>query len=83
MFGTLEYNCLVSNDLFFVQVAVSDAEGNLDMYPQKVGIRTVGWNSTTLTMNNKPLYLRGCGKHEDADVSMVKVFLDQGYQSAL
>lgn len=52
----------------FHQVAVSDASGVLDLYPQKVGIRTLGWNSTTLTINNQPLYLRGCGRHEDADV---------------
>ncbi|XP_068249999.1 beta-glucuronidase-like isoform X5 [Palaemon carinicauda] len=49
-------------------VAVSDEEGNLDLYPQKVGIRVVGWNSTTLTINGVPAYLRGCGRHEDADI---------------
>nr|XP_045617692.1 beta-glucuronidase-like isoform X2 [Procambarus clarkii] len=54
--------------LYTLVVAVSDDAGNLDMYPQKVGIRTVGWNSTTLTINNKPVYLRGCGKHEDSDI---------------
>ncbi|KAK4302474.1 hypothetical protein Pmani_025435 [Petrolisthes manimaculis] len=54
--------------MYTLLVAVSDADGNLDLYPQKVGIRTLGWNSTTLTINNKPLYLRGCGKHEDADI---------------
>ncbi|KAK3859234.1 hypothetical protein Pcinc_034635 [Petrolisthes cinctipes] len=54
--------------MYTLLVAVSDAEGNLDLYPHKVGIRTLGWNSTTLTINSKPLYLRGCGKHEDADI---------------
>ncbi|XP_064089809.1 beta-glucuronidase-like isoform X6 [Macrobrachium nipponense] len=49
-------------------VAVSDEEGNLDLYPQKVGIRVVGWNSTTLTINGVPAYLRGCGRHEDSDI---------------
>lgn len=52
---------------------MSDANGNLDIYPQKVGIRSVGWNSTTLTINGVPVYLRGVGKHEDADVSGVCV----------
>ena len=47
---------------------MSGADGDLDLYPQKVGIRSVGWNSTTLTINEVPMYLRGCGKHEDADV---------------
>ncbi|XP_037782675.1 beta-glucuronidase-like isoform X5 [Penaeus monodon] len=54
--------------MYTLMVAVSDAFGVLDLYPQKVGIRTLGWNSTTLTINNQPLYLRGCGRHEDADI---------------
>ncbi|XP_042857678.1 beta-glucuronidase-like isoform X1 [Penaeus japonicus] len=54
--------------MYTLMVAVSDASGVLDLYPQKVGIRTLGWNSTTLTINNQPLYLRGCGRHEDADI---------------
>ena len=29
----------------------------------------MGWNNTGLTINDTPLYIRGCGKHEDADVS--------------
>ncbi|XP_045127960.1 beta-glucuronidase-like isoform X2 [Portunus trituberculatus] len=53
---------------YTLMVAVSSASGDLDFYPQKVGIRSVGWNSTTLTINGVPMYLRGCGKHEDADI---------------
>ena len=53
----------------YLQAGVSDASGNMDVYPQKFGIRSIGWNSTTLTINNKPMYLRGFGKHEDSDVS--------------
>nr|XP_027216972.1 beta-glucuronidase-like [Penaeus vannamei] len=54
--------------MYTLMAAVSDEHGVLDLYPQKVGIRTLGWNSTTLTINNRPLYLRGCGRHEDADI---------------
>ncbi|XP_071538657.1 beta-glucuronidase-like isoform X2 [Panulirus ornatus] len=57
-----------SGYMYTLLVAVSDETGRLDIYPQKVGIRAVGWNSTTLTINNRPMYLRGCGKHEDADI---------------
>ncbi|XP_042211012.1 beta-glucuronidase-like isoform X1 [Homarus americanus] len=69
--ASLWWPYLMSEDpgyLYTLKVAVSDTEGILDVYPQKVGIRTIGWNSTTLTINNKPVYLRGCGKHEDADI---------------
>lgn len=51
-----------------IMFGVSDGKESVDFYPQKVGIRTVGWNSTTLTINGEPMYLRGCGKHEDADI---------------
>ncbi|XP_050696956.1 beta-glucuronidase-like isoform X2 [Eriocheir sinensis] len=53
---------------YTLMVSVADPRGNMDVYPQKVGIRSVGWNSTTLTINGEPMYLRGCGKHEDADI---------------
>ncbi|CAL4070156.1 unnamed protein product, partial [Meganyctiphanes norvegica] len=53
---------------YTLKVTVSDASGNLDVYHQKVGIREMGWNSTTLTINGKPAYLRGFGKHEDSDI---------------
>lgn len=35
----------------------------------KVGIRTVTWSNTTLFINEKPAYLKGFGRHEDADVT--------------
>lgn len=40
------------------------------MYPLKVGVREVGWTNTSLTINGRDVYIRGCGKHEDADVSI-------------
>lgn len=40
----------------------------LDIYRMKVGFRTLSWNSDGMTINGKRLYLRGFGKHEDADV---------------
>ncbi|XP_063847967.1 beta-glucuronidase-like isoform X3 [Scylla paramamosain] len=69
--ATLWWPYLMSDDpgyQYTLMVAVSGASGDLDLYPQKVGIRSVGWNSTTLTINGVPVYLRGCGKHEDADI---------------
>ncbi|XP_037944929.1 beta-glucuronidase-like [Teleopsis dalmanni] len=40
----------------------------LDVYRLNVGIRTLKWNSTSLLLNDKPIYLRGFGKHEDSDL---------------
>ncbi|KAG0716580.1 Beta-glucuronidase [Chionoecetes opilio] len=57
--------------LFTVWVSVRDKQdkkGTWDHYPQKVGIRVMGWNATTLTINGVPLYLKGMGKHEDSDI---------------
>ncbi|CAK1580393.1 unnamed protein product [Parnassius mnemosyne] len=40
----------------------------VDTYNQKVGIRTVTWSNTSVFINDKPIYLRGFGMHEDSDL---------------
>lgn len=40
----------------------------IDTYSQKIGIRTVTWSNTTIYLNEKPLYLKGFGMHEDSDL---------------
>ncbi|XP_030386989.1 beta-glucuronidase-like isoform X1 [Scaptodrosophila lebanonensis] len=40
----------------------------LDVYRLNVGIRTLSWTNTTFNINGKPVYFRGFGRHEDADV---------------
>ena len=40
----------------------------LDEYELNVGIRTVTIIDGKLCINGQPVYLRGCGKHEDADI---------------
>ncbi|XP_032596877.1 beta-glucuronidase isoform X3 [Drosophila grimshawi] len=40
----------------------------LDVYRLNVGLRTLSWNNTTFLINGKPIYFRGFGRHEDADV---------------
>uniref|UniRef100_A0A0K8SMX2 Beta-glucuronidase n=1 Tax=Lygus hesperus TaxID=30085 RepID=A0A0K8SMX2_LYGHE len=39
-----------------------------DVYRLPFGIRTITWNNTTLLINNKPVYMRGFGRHEDSDI---------------
>lgn len=43
--------------------------GEMDIYRQPFGVRTVAVTSTQLLINNKPFYCHGVAKHEDADVS--------------
>lgn len=42
---------------------------NVDIYRTKFGIRTLKWTNATFTINDKPIYFRGFGRHEDSDVS--------------
>ncbi|XP_063983304.1 beta-glucuronidase [Diachasmimorpha longicaudata] len=37
-----------------------------DVYRLPIGIRTIKWNSTSLLLNDRPVYLRGFGRHEDS-----------------
>lgn len=42
-----------------------------DTYQLKIGIRSLSWDQSmqnTILINGKPLYIRGFGRHEDADV---------------
>ncbi|KAK7065379.1 hypothetical protein SK128_002912 [Halocaridina rubra] len=56
--------------LYTLWISINDGTGRWDSYPEKVGIRTVGLNSTNLSINDVPIYIRGLGKHEDSDVSL-------------
>ncbi|XP_050511632.1 beta-glucuronidase isoform X1 [Diabrotica virgifera virgifera] len=40
----------------------------IDSYTQHFGIRELFWNSTSVTINGKPIYIRGFGRHEDSDI---------------
>lgn len=40
----------------------------LDEYEEEIGIRTVAIRGTEILINGKPVYLKGFGKHEDADI---------------
>ncbi|CAG0887871.1 unnamed protein product [Darwinula stevensoni] len=58
--------------LYSLQVSLCNpnslASSDGDIYRLPVGIRHLQWNDTSLTINGKPLYLRGFGKHEDFHV---------------
>jgi beta-glucuronidase len=58
--------------LYTVEVKLSTpTEENIDIYRMKFGVRTLKWNNTSFLINDKPIYFRGFGRHEDSDVSKI------------
>ncbi|MBP5324305.1 MAG: beta-glucuronidase [Pseudobutyrivibrio sp.] len=52
--------------LYKAIITVVDADGAvIDEYTDKIGIRTVKVEGSQIFVNNKPVYLKGYGKHED------------------
>lgn len=41
---------------------------NIDVYRLKIGVRTLKWDNKQFYINGKPVYFRGFGRHEDADI---------------
>lgn len=44
------------------------ASGTVDIYRLRFGVRTLKWNTTQFLINDKPIYFRGFGRHEDSDL---------------
>ncbi|CRK95286.1 CLUMA_CG008644, isoform B [Clunio marinus] len=63
---------LMSSDpayLYTIEVKLSTrAEENVDVYRMKFGVRTLKWTNTSFLINDKPIYFRGFGRHEDSDI---------------
>ena len=47
---------------------IGDDDESIDTYSESIGIRTVAVVGRQLLLNGKPIYLKGFGRHEDADV---------------
>ncbi|XP_047099076.1 beta-glucuronidase-like [Schistocerca piceifrons] len=55
--------------LYTLQVRLTSSEwGTEDVYRLPVGIRRLAWDNSSLLINDRPVYLRGFGRHEDADI---------------
>ncbi|XP_017885419.1 beta-glucuronidase isoform X2 [Ceratina calcarata] len=53
--------------LYTLEVSLSVAnDSKVDVYRLPIGIRTLTWTNTSLLLNNRSLYLRGFGRHEDS-----------------
>ncbi|XP_053376581.1 beta-glucuronidase-like [Mercenaria mercenaria] len=55
--------------LYTLKVTVTDLTGgDVDVYRQPFGIRTVRVTNTSLMINEQPFYCLGVNKHEDSDI---------------
>ncbi|CAH1103309.1 unnamed protein product [Psylliodes chrysocephalus] len=55
--------------LYTLRVQLVSATNNIiDSYSHPFGIRQIGWDSTSVTINGRPIYIRGFGRHEDSDI---------------
>ena len=54
--------------LYTIVLRLTDGETVLDEYREQIGIRTVEIRGKQIMLNGKPVYLKGFGKHEDADM---------------
>lgn len=54
--------------LYRLVISIHDGETLIDQYSAKLGIRTVKIDGTRILLNGEPVYLKGFGKHEDADI---------------
>ncbi|NLZ81313.1 MAG: beta-glucuronidase [Clostridiales bacterium] len=54
--------------LYTIKMEIKDNDKVIDEYKEEVGIRTVEVKGTKIYINNKAVYLKGFGKHEDSDV---------------
>ena len=55
--------------LYTFRVLLMDQETIVDEYEEEIGIRTVEVKDTDILINNKPVYLKGFGKHEDSEIN--------------
>lgn len=58
--------------LYTIEVRIStQTEQDVDVYRKKFGVRSLRWTSKELLINDRPVYFRGFGKHEDSDVRSI------------
>lgn len=60
--------------LYTIVLEIVENDTVIDRYQEKIGIRTVRIEGTQILINEKPVYLKGYGKHEDFEL------LGRGFQ---
>ena len=59
---------VLNSYLYQFRIEIKGSDLLIDQYEEEIGIRTVEVKGTRLYINNKPVYLKGYGKHEDSEV---------------
>ena len=54
--------------LYSLTILLKKGNQIVDRYDAKIGIRTISIEKEWILVNGKPVYLKGFGKHEDADI---------------
>ncbi|WP_334352661.1 beta-glucuronidase [Companilactobacillus sp. HBUAS56257] len=54
--------------LYTFKIILSEKNIIIDQYESKIGLRTVQIKNDKICINDKPVYLKGFGKHEDFDI---------------
>ncbi len=54
--------------LYTLVLTIRDGERILDQYEAQIGIRMIQIDGTRILLNGEPVYLKGFGKHEDAEI---------------
>lgn len=54
--------------LYRLVMTIHEDDRVIDCYESRIGIRTVRIDGTKILINEKPVYLKGYGKHEDSDI---------------
>lgn len=49
-----------------IDVVTGNSSMDRDVYRLPFGIRSISWSNTSLYLNNRPVYMRGFGRHEDS-----------------
>jgi len=62
-----------SQNVLQINILRSITRDLVDTYSLDVGIRTVHVAGSRLLLNNKPVYLAGCGMHEDFHVDRAEM----------
>ena len=54
--------------LYTIHIEIRDGAHVIDSYSERIGIRTFEVKDSHFLLNGKPVYLKGFGRHEDADI---------------
>lgn len=54
--------------LYSMEIQLTSNDEIIDIYRTKFGIRSLKWNNSSFLINDKPIYFRGFGRHEDSDI---------------